>query len=1116
MIIINLISFFYNLNVFFTFFFCVKNFFKKIILFTKTFSLVIFLFSNSVNIGLTQNERLNLKKTNKTFMKIWLRKCCKAGLTLLLALFAVSSFAQQSVTGTVTDAKDGSPLNGATVTVKGTKNVTKTNPQGVYNLSNVAANAVLIITNVGFGNELVSVEGKATVDAKLTAANQNLSEVVVVGYGTQRKKDVTGSIVKIGAEKIANVAAPSFESALAGKAAGVQINTNNGLAGSGASIRIRGIATVNTQSDPLIVIDGLPLNNENGFGNAPSRGSVAQDRNPLSNINPNDIESIEILKDASAAGIYGSRAANGVILITTKKGKGKGKIGFSTRVGVSTPSLKPKFVDKNTWLAMRQEAWENDGNTGLQQNLPGGLTLAQAQSNPNTDWWDLATQTGFNQEYNLNYSIGKKDFSAFVSGGFNKQKGFVIGNDFTRGTINGNFEYKGIKNLTLSARATYGTGVTNTLNNAWNGGIGLAMSTGLPYYPVYNADGSYFRANGGTTWEFFDGGNNLVAQRDLNKFRNRDSRLILGGTASYKINKEFAVTTSVSQETNNSLFSSFNRFVAKNNNSATSRGDSSRTNGTFDKYTAFNWNGNVSYNKQLTKAIKLNALVGAEYQEQEVTSYGISLDTVFKPIYDDKGGRADLFDIRKADASSKDKIGQPHYKLYQSYFTRATLSFFDGRYTLQGSVRRDQSSVFRESNRVAYFPTASAAWTISDEKFMQKQSLFNFLKLRMGWGLIGNDRIPTNAGYSVYDTSRTLANYYGGNPTIFQSNLGNPNLKWETSTELSGALEFGLLKNRISGEVAVYRKTTKDLLLEVPVSFVNGVGEKQWQNQGSVLNQGIEFTLNTVNIQSANFKWTSNFNISRNYNEILDAGNLLPDAIEGGTNETRIVPGFPIGTIYTVRFHGVDPADGSAIYLDRNGNQTKTLNVTAGTGDKVAVGSNLPDFTGGITNTFRYKNLELNTLITYSIGGKIWDNSGKRSMNFISDWNIYSFMVGNYWRKPGDVAQYPRLTLSNQGGVTNPWDNNSTLQVYDASFARLREVSLAYYFPNNWLRKYKISNAKAFISGFNLLLFTKYPVGDPEGGRDSENNAARNQSANANFLNVPLARTISFGLNVTF
>jgi TonB-dependent starch-binding outer membrane protein SusC len=1044
-------------------------------------------------------------------MKIRLKRALKFCMMLIFAGISATSFAQ-TVTGVVTDSKDGSPAAGVTVSVKGTKTAVKTDPAGAFSIT-APATATLVFSSVGFSTEQALVASKTVVNMKLTGANQQLQDVVVVGYGTQRKKDLTGSIVKIGADKIANVPAPSFESALAGKAAGVQINTNNGLAGSGASIRIRGVSTVTSNADPLIVIDGLPINLENAFGNAPSRGTVAQDRNPLANINPNDIESLEILKDAAAAGIYGSRAANGVILITTKKGKGKGAITFNTRFGISAPAIVPKYVDKNTWLSMRQEAWENDGNTGLQTGLPGGMTLAQAQANPETDWWKQATQTGFNQEYNLSYSKGNKDFNVFASGVYSKQKSFVIGNDFTRTGLNGNFEYKGVKNLTLSVRGSVNKGLNNTLNNAWNGGLGLAMSTGLPYYPVYNADGSYFRANGGTTWEFNNGGNNLVAQREFNKYRTNDLRSILGGTVSYKINNNLILSTTVSSEKTTSVFSQYNRLIDRDGVKAIPKLlDSADVKSVTDVFTSFNWNGNLTYTKNLSKVIKFTGLVGGEYQEQGTKSQTIFIANATSEIDNNKGGNSVEYDRQK----DQNPVTQSFTKLYQSYFTRLNFSFFEGKYTFQGSFRRDQSSVFRENNKVAYFPTASAAWTISDEKFMQKQSLFNFLKLRLGWGLVGNDRIDVNKGYSRYDTTRNPSNNYGGNATIFQSQLGNPDLKWETSNELNAALEFGILKNRISGEVALYKKTTKDLLLDVPVSLGNGVGENQIQNQGKVLNQGIEFTLNTVNVKTANFTWTSNFNISHNYNEILDVGILRPDAIGGGTNETRIVAGNPIGTIYTVRFFGVDPADGSAIYLDRNGNQTKILNVTAGTGDKVAVANVNPDFTGGFTNNFRYKNFELNTLFTFQSGGNIWDNSGKRSMNFISDWQIYKFMQGNYWRKPGDVAKYPRLTITNQGGVTNPWDNNTNLQVYDASFVRLKELSVAYYFPKTFLSKFKISSAKAFIAGYNLLLFTKYPVGDPEGGRDSEDAGARNQSQNANFLNVPQARSLSFGLNVTF
>lgn len=1041
-------------------------------------------------------------------MKIYLKQILKICMMLFFVTGTVTAFAQSSVSGVVTDSKDGSPIVGVTVTIKGTKTAVTTDAKGAYTIA-VASNGTLLFSSIGFSSEQAAVGGRTSLNIKMTGSNQSLSEVIVVGYGTQRKKDLTGSIVKIGADKIANVPAPSFESALAGKAAGVQITTSNGLAGSGAIIRIRGTSTVSTQGDPLYVIDGLPINIEGGIINSPSRGTVAQDRNPLANINPNDIESIEILKDASAAGIYGSRGANGVILVTTKKGKGKGKLNFSTRLGISNPSLRPKFVNKDTWLAMRQEAWEADGKTGAQQNLPGGLTLAQAQANPETDWWDLATQTGFSQEYNLSFSKGTKSYSAFVSGVYSKQQSYVRNNDYTRMGLTGNFDYKGIKNLTIGLRGALNNGVNNLINNAWNGGIGLAMSTGLPYYPVYNADGSYYRADGGTTWEFGGSGNNLVAQQDISKFRNVDDRYLVGGTATYNVTKKITATTNVGYEKSSGLFNSYNRFVVNNAIKALVK-DTGNAKQDLSNYTSFNWGGTVNYVTQITKHIKFTGLLGAEYQEQKTENKNFFIDTTTSPLYD--GGKNAKYD----NLNTNTKFTTSFNKLYQSYFARTNFNFYDGRYNLQASLRRDASSVFKENNKVAYFPTVSAGWTISDEKFMDKQNVFNFLKLKAGWGLTGNDRIPWDAGYSRFDTSRAPGNNYGGNPTIYQSSLGNPDLKWETSTNLDLGLEFGILKNRVSGEIGLYKKTTKDVLLNVPQSISNGEGGNQWQNQGKVLNQGIEFTLNTINIKTEKFSWTTSFNIAHNYNEILDIGSLQPDAIAGGTNETRIIPGNSIGTIYTVRFFGVDPLDGSAIYLDRNGNQTKILNVDSRTGDKVPVANVNPDFTGGLTNNFKYKNFELNTLFVFTQGGNIWDNSGKRSMNFITDWQIYQFMQGNYWRKPGDIAKYPRLTLSNQGGVTNAWDNNTTLQVYDASFVRLKELTFAYYLPSNFLSKFKMSSAKVYFAGYNLLLFTKYPVGDPEGGRDGEDNGARNQSPNANFLNPPQARSFNFGINVSF
>jgi TonB-dependent starch-binding outer membrane protein SusC len=1033
-----------------------------------------------------------------------------AFIAMLIAMFAaLPAMAQnKTVTGKVTDQRDGTGMAGVTILVKGQKTGgTFTKEDGTYSITLPAnGGSVLVFSAVGFAKQEVNVAGKGTADVSLAITATQQAEAVVIGYGSLKRKDVTGSIVKVDGNKIAGVPAPSFESALAGKAAGVQVTTAGGMAGSGAIITIRGAASISTAGDPLYVIDGIPMD-FTYQGN--TRNQLAQDRNPLANINPNDIESVEILKDAAAAGIYGSRGANGVILITTKRGKGKGKITFNNSVGVVTPSLRPKFVDKNTWLALRQEAWELDGNTGPQQNLPGrngGFNLNEALNSAGTDWWDLGTQVGINHEHTLAYTRGGNKLSSYIGGTYGTSESYAIGSKNARIGIRGNFDYKPTKNLTISTNLAWYGSRTDMTNNNWNGGLSYYMGTALPYYPVFNANGTYFRTQGaGLTWTFGD--NNPELQRNNSSYRNNEDRVITGGTITYKPIRNLTLTSTVTNERNNSNFNSYRNSVFIN------RTDGVSGNGNYylSRYNNYQFNFTAQYNWEINKDNRVNFLAGGEYQDQSTQGKDIYYDTLQKPFPQDKpNGFKDQLDNQK--------FVTTYQRLFRSYFARINYNYKE-KLTLQASARRDASSVFRENYRAAIFPTVSAGWVISKESFMENVNFINYLKLRAGWGLVGNANIPWNAGYSNVDITRPVGSNYGGQPSIYQTSLGNPDLRWETSDNIDAAIEFGFFNNRISGELGVYRKVSKDLLLQPPISFYNGVGANLWQNTGKLLNQGIEFTINTVNIKKKDFSWTSNFNIAHNYNEVLDLGGLLPDAIGGGTNETRVLPGYPVGTIFTVRYHGVDPADGLPIFLDRNGNKTKTLNVAALNGDKVPVANVYPKVSGGFTNTFKYKQFELSALFTYQFGGHIWDNSGKRNMGYITDWNIYSHYVGNYWRKPGDEAKYPRPTLKGYPGVEgNPWSNNSSIQVHSSDFVRLREASIGYNLPSKLMKRIKATSGKVFLSGFNLLVFTKYPVGDPEVARDadSQDASARNQSYNANFLTLPQARVVNFGINLTF
>lgn len=1053
----------------------------------------------------------------------------KAACVCMLLIVAQVSFSQEKVvTGKVSDSRDNSAVQGATVSGKDKRLAVQTAADGTFRISVPAGATTLVISSVGYGTQEVAISS-SPVNVSLVLTNASLGEVVVVGYGTQRKRDVTASISRITADKIANVPSPSFESALAGKAAGVQVTTSSGMAGSSAIIRIRGINSISIAGDPLYVIDGLPID-VTYVGNT-YRDRLGQDRNPLANINPNDIESVEILKDAGAAGIYGSRGANGVILITTKRGKGKLTQNFSLRLGISNPSVKPRLVDKDTWLAIRQEAWELDGNTGLQQNLPGrlgGFSLTEAMNNPGTDWWDLGTRTGMSQDYNYSLSKGIGKFSFFAGGSYTKEQSYVIGNDYRRMGGRVNIDYKPLKSLTISLNSSFSSGTNFTLNNGWNGGFGLAQGTGVPYYPVFNSDGTYFRAvstglgsAGALTWETVPNqpfsvnyGNNLVYQRENTKFRNRENRLISNINVRYSPIRNLDLAGGFSYEQNNGLFNSF-WTASILNRGAGAQGAGENSSDKF-KNLSYNFTGNYIWEPNINN--RFTFLLGTEYQDQETLNKYTRLDSLGGPLYK-KGSESQYTDTTLA----KTPENTTYNRLFRSVFARVNYSY-KSRYILQASLRRDESSVFRDNNTSAWFPTFSGAWVLSQENFfINLKKTFDLVKLRASWGLVGTSNIPWNAGYPSVYIVRNPGDYYNGSPTIYRNNLGNKDLKWETSSNIDVALEVGMLKNRINFELGYYYKKSEDVLLNVAVSGYNGIGDNQWLNRGEILNEGVEFNLNTVNIQKRNFSWKTNFNIAHNYNEVLSIGEFKPDALSGGTNETRIVPGYPVGTVYTVRFYGVDPADGLPIYLDAQGKQTKILYspTKAGEiGDRVPVANMAPKFIGGFTNTFKYKNWELHSLFTYQQGGYIWDNSGKRNMGWISDWNIYSFYVGNYWRKPGDIAKYPRPTLS--GYPQDPrmdqgiWLNNNSLYIYNSDYVRLKELALSYYLPSSLVQKWKMSSAKVYLSGYNLLLFTRYPIGDPESGRDGENNDARNQSGNANFLNPPLQKSFNLGINITF
>lgn len=1018
--------------------------------------------------------------------KLYPIKLC---LLMFFALCTLTTYAQTgSISGKIVD-ESKLPIPGASVQVDGTQKLTVTDNDGNFRLTGLASGTYTLTAKyIGFAPLKQTVTVGATnvvANFSLKGEQTNLNEVIVVGYGTQTRREVTGAIAKVSGDKLTALPTPSFEASLQGRAAGVQVTQGSGLAGSGSVIRIRGIGSISAGGDPLYVVDGIPVTAD-PFLNG-NRGAMNQ--NPLATLNPNDIESVEILKDAGAAGIYGSRGANGVVLVTTKRGKlGKPTFNLATRYGLSTYANKPDFVNGSEWLQLLQEAWTNDGNTGLAA-LPAGLTWDQARQN-NTDWFDEVTETGKSNEQQLSFSQGTEKLRTYLSANYGDNQSFLKGNSYERYGIRANIDVKPTSYFSASINVGYNKGINTRVSAAWSGGIGDAMSTALPIFPVYNADGSYWR-----------GGANPIRTIDNMDWKSVDQRLLAGINLELKPFKNFTLKAIANMDNLNvteDQFSPNELTLNTNGFGYANRWDNEILNR--------NYTATANYDINLNKS-KITILAGAEAQNFEQNGYpsGIGGDAN-SPFSKDKAALYRRMDELAA-TNSLYFVNGLNRTTFSSLFGRLNYSYAD-KYYLQLLMRRDGSSKFGPNRKFGYFPAASAAWTISQENFLRDNKVISNLRLRASYGITGNANIPPGEYYSKFVNTGS----YNSQLAVRPQNVENPNLQWEQLKSIDAAIEFGFFKNRISGEFAYYNKRTNDVLINGGISPSTGFGSA-YQNVGEILNEGLELSLNTINIQSKNFKWTTNFNISKNYNEVVSIGSLSADAIGGGTNDTRIILGKPVGTNYLVRYYGVDPNDGLPIWLDKDGLQTKTFSLD----DRVAVGKVIPDYVGGLTNTFSFKGFELTTLFTFAIGGNIYDGSAKRQLGIVKDWNIRTD-IANRWRKPGDIADFPRLTMTpnNYPGLSSEWNYNSTMFLYDASFARLRELTLAYAIPANFSQKFGLRNARIFATGMNLLTFTKYPGGDPEIARDFENPQDRNLSPNVTYLTTPQQKSITFGFSTAF
>ncbi len=1020
-----------------------------------------------------------------------------------------------TVQGKVTD-ENGEVMYGTNVVVKGTQIGVITDFEGQYVLSNVPVGAQIIeISFVGMlTQELpVTVEaGKtAVVDAVLLENAVVLDDVVVIGYGRRQKRDVTGAITSISSEDLGDAVLPSLESSMQGRAAGVQVTTSNGMAGSSINVKVRGTNSISAGSQPLYVIDGIPVSSGDFSANNTGSGF-----NALSDLNPNDIESIQILKDAAAASIYGSRGANGVVLITTKKGNpGKTKFNVNYYSGVVDAANRIDLISGEEQLALRDSARVQ---RGLDPESKDAIIYTPSNGTPITrgmadsiaalggnDWIDLVLRQGFVQELSASAQGGSEKTNFYTGLTYRDEEGFVLGNSYNRLSGRINVENKASDKLSIGTNMSVSYSKNKRVPTGDSGGLGLAQQK-LPYLPVYNADGTYYDPYSNPLWQLENW--NFTA----NSFRS-----ITGMYLNYDILDNLSFRSEFGVDFMNLSEDEFRFRNIQDTGSVSSAWDR-RTN--VFNYTTNNY---FTYNQKIGDKQEADFTLGHSYQRSSTS--GVGLNGWNFP-------NDNLTSPGSADPSNMTGYSYSTAYAFNSYFLRLNYKI-NGRYLAGFSIRTDGSSRFGQNNRYGTFPAVSIGWILSDETFIKNIEKISFLKLRASYGLTGNANIDDYANLGFY----SAVGGYNGASAIVPSTLLNPSLSWEKSIMFDVNIDFGFFDNRISGSLTYYNKQSSDLLLQVTLPSSSGYS-KIWQNIGALTNNGVEFDLTTHNIQG-DFKWTTNFNIAYNHNVVTDVGGLPPDAFDNRTGgDARVILDYPVGIAYLVEWAGVQQADGeialwnvdgtpvldgtgvqetatveagTELYYDINGNLMTYENPTGDFyGDnRKACGSPFPKLVGGITNTFNYKGFDFNFMFMYQYGNTLYDDQAKR-------------MIGDYSsiaQRPEILDAYSETNPSTEVPGLNEYSTyvNSTRFLYDASFLRLKSLSLGYSFSKNVCQKMKVGSLRIYVSGNNLWTLTNYKGWDPEVARNtSSSDPDSNVSFAAPSFATPQARTIIGGIQISF
>ena len=1063
-----------------------------------------------------------------------------AALMACIVLFWGQLLAQttRTITGKVLDEK-GVAISNASVTVKGSSTGTVTDDDGIFTLKVPDATRVLVISRVNYTSQEISIVRSNNVSVTLESSSGSMDEVVVVGYGTQRKKDLTSAVSTIKGDKIKDIPVQSFDQALSGKAAGVNVTLPNGVLNNPAIIRIRGANSITGSTQPLIVIDGVPT-----FQGDFSTNLSAN--NALGTLNPADIEDIQILKDAAAAAIYGSRAANGVMLITTKKGKqGKAKVTYDVSAGWTSAFNLFEVMNAQQYIGLKNEALVNLN----QANVNGSGAAAGAPlffpstingQAVDTKWSDYIYQTGFQQNHSLSISGANDATKYYFSANFNDQEGILQTNTFERKQMRMNLEHKATSFLKLGGNFNYSRGTTfspstgsipgTPFNTA--GSARLAFIT-APNVSPYAADGRYniigidnaalrnsFNQIGRNNNLTNSGLVNPVMIRDLNVISSQIDQITANINVELKLLKglyfrsQYGVNYQIAED------KTFYNALHGDGIQTVATADDGQAFNVAGKYNITNFQNTLTYDFKLGKNHNFNLLAGHEEQSVKTDRWGASRSGLSDNFFNEYQGNFTINNLPVSNLITENYI--------LSYFGRVNYNF-SNKYYLSANVRRDGYSAFGPGNKYGTFAGASVGYTISEEAFWENSGLdkvFSDFKLRASYGEVGSvSGIANFASLSTFASGQ-----YGlGNPTLFFSQAGNRDLKWETSEKFDIGASFGILKNRVSVEFGYYRTNVSDLIIDVPTPPSLGIpGTTIAANAASMYNDGIELGINAAIIQKKNFSWNANFNFTTQRNEVTA---LAPGVSEivgttqlERTNITRV--GSQLGSFFLVKTKGVDPATGRRVFVNgagqevlfdfsnptpaqrwrfRDGTVAPPIDLSR---DGYIAGNALPKIFGGLSNNFSFREFDLGIDLYYSLGNSVYFGSraGLLDQRF---WNNTTDVLTR-WQKPGDITDIPKVVfndnISNGSGI--PSDAN----LFNADFLKFRTISLGYTFSRQLVEKIKLSTARFYVQAFNPFTITNYPGVDPEISVNGANGLTPGVDRNT----IGQARTINVGFNVTF